>query len=520
VYVAGRTLSNDFPGTAGGAQPQPAASGFDGFVARLNPGLTQLAQSTYLGGSAVDEAFALAVAPSSGAVYAAGDTSSSDFPCTQAGGPTPTGGGACLAGAAGAQSSPGGGFDAFVSLLTPTLQGLTQSTYLGGTDLEDGYTVLVAPPGSPYAGDVYLGGRTLSTNLPDTAAGAQPTQAGNYDGFAARLSGDLQTLDGTTYLGGASDDSVTSLAAVQSGAIYAGGQTASRDFPCTTSTGPAPKGGPACSASHAGAQYKLAGATDGFLGLLSGDLGTLAQATYLGGSATESLDAVSIAPASSSVAGSVYAAGQTTSPDYPGTAGAAQPAFAGTSDGYAVAVSSGLQGPEVTLKVQASAPGTAAPGDNVKYEFTVTNDSPASGQDSTDATGVVVSDVLNQSGGASTIYVKATSSQGSTCTHLSGVVTCDLGTIAKGGGSATVTVTAQATKNTGSVTNRVSVSSDEAPAKNAVLSADTTTKIQKPPSSGGGGGFGAAPLSGFALLIGATWLAGLRRRRRRTARSG
>jgi hypothetical protein len=52
----------------------------DAFVARLNSSLTQILQSTYLGGSNMDEANALAIHPTTGDVYVAGETSSTNFP--------------------------------------------------------------------------------------------------------------------------------------------------------------------------------------------------------------------------------------------------------------------------------------------------------------------------------------------------------------------------------------------------------------------------------------------------------
>jgi hypothetical protein len=86
VYIAGRTESTPFPGTAGGAQP--ATTGLpDAFVARLNSTLTALLQATYLGGSNTDFANALAIHATTGDVYVTGRTESTDFPST-AGGPT------------------------------------------------------------------------------------------------------------------------------------------------------------------------------------------------------------------------------------------------------------------------------------------------------------------------------------------------------------------------------------------------------------------------------------------------
>jgi len=57
VYVAGRTSSTNFPGTAGGAQAVNGGSSGDAFIARLNSALTTLDQATYLGGSSIDDAY-------------------------------------------------------------------------------------------------------------------------------------------------------------------------------------------------------------------------------------------------------------------------------------------------------------------------------------------------------------------------------------------------------------------------------------------------------------------------------
>jgi len=90
IYVAGYTTSTNFPGTAGGASP--TISRFlgtgDAFVARLNKELTQIIQSTYLGGRFDDAAHALAIHPTTGEVYVAGMTDSTNFPKTTGGAQT------------------------------------------------------------------------------------------------------------------------------------------------------------------------------------------------------------------------------------------------------------------------------------------------------------------------------------------------------------------------------------------------------------------------------------------------
>src|SRR5215468_10843020 len=117
VYVAGRTSSIDFPGTNAGAQSALPGGVQGGFVARLNASLTALRQATYLGGNGGgNEADALAIAPATGDVYVAGNTSAADFPGT----------------AGGAQSVIGrvdptsGSTDAYVARLSADLTSLDQ----------------------------------------------------------------------------------------------------------------------------------------------------------------------------------------------------------------------------------------------------------------------------------------------------------------------------------------------------------------------------------------------------------
>src|SRR5258708_35140055 len=83
VYVAGSTVSMDFPVTSGVVQStDKAASGRNNaFVSKLNAAGTALVYSTYIGGSSGDAAYALAI-DSSGAVTFVGATSSKDFPVT------------------------------------------------------------------------------------------------------------------------------------------------------------------------------------------------------------------------------------------------------------------------------------------------------------------------------------------------------------------------------------------------------------------------------------------------------
>jgi hypothetical protein len=175
VYVAGYTASTNFPGTTGGAQSTYGGS-YDAFVARLTASLTTLDQATYLGGSDNDEAYALALNATTGEVYVAGYTYSSNFPGTSGG----------------AQSTFGGTQDAFVARLNASLTTLDQATYLGGSDYDAANALAL----NATTGEVYVAGYTTSTNLPGTSGGAQSTYGGSYDAFVARFSADLAAPHG------------------------------------------------------------------------------------------------------------------------------------------------------------------------------------------------------------------------------------------------------------------------------------------------------------------------------------
>lgn len=296
LYVAGATQSTNFPGTTGGAQATNGGGLDDAVVARLNSTLTSLTQSTYLGGSSYDFANALAINPTTGDVYLAGDTDSTNFPGT-------TGG---------AQAANGGGFDdAFVVRINPTLTSLTQGTYLGGSGSDFDSALAI----HPTTGDVYVAGRTFSTNFPGTTGGAQAANGGGQDAFAARLNSTLTSLTQATYLGGGGSEFACGLAIhPTTGDIYVAGDTDSTNFPGTTG----------------GAQPANGGGRDAFGARLNSALTSLTQATYLGGSGSDETFALAIHPAT----GDVYVAGRTVSTNFPGTAGGAQSTNGGGQDAF------------------------------------------------------------------------------------------------------------------------------------------------------------------------------------------
>ncbi|HET7215009.1 MAG TPA: SBBP repeat-containing protein [Terriglobia bacterium] len=176
IYVAGETTSTSFPVATGAFQSNNAGQG-DAFVTKLAPGGTQLVYSTYLGGSGLDQANAIAV-DSSGEALITGFTQSSDFPQVDAlqkvlG----------ISGAGSCGSNPCA--DAFVTKLGPS-GNVVYSTYLGGSAIELGLAVA-----TDTSGAAYLTGSTNSTNFPVIAGAPQSSYAGTNSStnvFVAKVS--------------------------------------------------------------------------------------------------------------------------------------------------------------------------------------------------------------------------------------------------------------------------------------------------------------------------------------------
>ncbi len=163
VYLAGTTVSQNFPVTTGAFQTT-SHGGYDAFALKLVPGAGSIVFSTLLGGSANDTATGIAV-DGSGNVWLAGYTGSVDFPV--AGSPA---------------TAFHGENDAFLAEINSSGASLASSLLLGG-GLDDRAEALSLIP----SGRVVIAGFTGSTNFPTTAGVLQPTSPGPYDAFIALL---------------------------------------------------------------------------------------------------------------------------------------------------------------------------------------------------------------------------------------------------------------------------------------------------------------------------------------------
>jgi beta-propeller repeat-containing protein len=295
VYVTGYTGSPDFPVTPDAPQPAFAGGTYDAFVAKLDANGV-LVRSTFLGGSGVDVANAIAVDAAGGA-HVAGFTCSADFPVANA----------FQAQLAGLPLGCFAAQDAFVVRLAPNGPGWTYSTYFGGDGKDAANAIAIDGQGR-----VAIAGATASTDLPQAGIALMGAQGGS-DAFVARFVAGMP--DYATYYGGTGDDAALGIAADPAGALYVMGTTQSADFPIVAAWQPA-----------------LHGPADAFVMKLIAGSGprasaSVAYATYLGGRDAEIGRAIRVD------SGAAYVAGETQSVDFP-VAVPLQPALDGPSDAF------------------------------------------------------------------------------------------------------------------------------------------------------------------------------------------
>jgi len=284
AYITGMTNSADFP-TVNPLQSVKADDD-DVFVAKLNANGNGLVYSTFIGGNQNDFARTVAI-DDAGAAYIIGYTSSIDFPTLNA-----------------FQPANGGGFrDAFICKVNPAGDALVFSTYLGGSDTEEGWGVDIEDNGG-----VTVTGMTGSTDFP-TANALQPTHGGDTrDAFVTKFSSNGSSVVYSTFLGGSDREVGRDLQVDGDGNAYIVGETSSPNFPTANALQPAGAGG-----------------YDSFISKINPSGSAFVYSTYLGGNSSDYTYHVDI-----DEFGCLFGVGHTRSTDYP-TVDPVQPAHAGGS---------------------------------------------------------------------------------------------------------------------------------------------------------------------------------------------
>src|SRR5579885_2286443 len=267
-----------------------------------------LAYSTYLGGSNIDSANAIAVLSSDGTAFVTGGTFSTDFPTEHplqpnAGGPSdfPT--------------------DAFVAKLSADGGTVLYATYLGGSNQDFGNGIAV-----DSLGDAYVTGTTLSADFPTTPGAFDPNcppdgKCGatvnlngliNSAGFLSELNPAGSALVYSTYFGGTGNTSGQAVAVDGNQNAYVTGSTQASDFPYVA---------PSC-ISFIGPQNAF------LLKLDSTGSRALFAAPFSGGGQDTGLGVAVDGSGNAAVVGITYSSNFTV------TVSAFQPIYGGTGDGF------------------------------------------------------------------------------------------------------------------------------------------------------------------------------------------
>lgn len=277
-----------YAGTSGGAP--------DGFIAKVDSQGSGLVYASYLGGTGLEDAKAIAL-DSFGNAFITGHTDSADFPVKSA-----------------FQPALKGSRSAFVTKVSPSGSALVYSTYLGGemslqTAGSSGFGIAV-----DRSGNAYVTGTTNSTDFP-LANALQPSLRGSWDAFITKFDPSGATLIYSTYLGGSGYDYGLGIAVGSTSNVFVAGDTESADFPLVNPI-----------------QAFFGGKRDAFVAELSSTGSALRFSTFLGGNDYDGATAIAV-----DAHGNTDVTGGTFSTDFP-TLNALQPAKGGFVDAFVIKI--------------------------------------------------------------------------------------------------------------------------------------------------------------------------------------
>jgi hypothetical protein len=291
AYVTGVTASTNFP-TLNPLQPTNGGGFADAFVTKVNAA-GSVVYSTYVGGFGNDNPLGIAV-DGVGAAYVTGWTTSVNFPLVNA-----------YQSKFGGRDTPIGTDDVFVFKVNPAGNGLSYSTFIGGTGTDEGTRIAVDSSGHAYVTG-YTGSIDFPTAKPYQVLLAELT---GLDAFILKLAPDGQSLVFSTFFGGFQAESGTGIAVDALGAVYVAGYTTSFDLPTANQI-----------------QGFIGGDRDAFVAKFDPAGNVLVFSTFFGGTGTDTATGLTL-----DAAGAAYIVGFTTSGDLK-TESAYQPAIAGGQD--------------------------------------------------------------------------------------------------------------------------------------------------------------------------------------------
>ncbi len=286
IVITGHTYSKNLPVTSDAIQldlkedfdPKP-----DIFLAIFDNSGTQLKYLTYLGGLLADYCEGLAI-DQSGNIYIGGYTEEAqDFPISEFA----------------FQKIHAGGFDAFVTKLSPDGTEILFSTYVGGKG--DDYLTDIEI--DPLGRAVFAGYTTIEKDLdlyPVTTDAYQKKHNGIVDAFVTQLNESGDALIYSTLYGGSKEEFSSAVSVAPNGIIYISGATYSEDLPL--------------SAYSLDSTYndKISDSGDVFVAILDEAATRLIYSSYLGGSGDDFAYDLAIDDS-----GNFYVTGSTSSTNFP-----------------------------------------------------------------------------------------------------------------------------------------------------------------------------------------------------------
>lgn len=210
VYLCGSTYSPDFP-TTHGAFDTEFSGEYDVYVLKLEPDLSDLIWSTFLGGTGFDWHPKMSL-DSDGSIYISTNTYSTDFPTTSGV----------------IHDEPLGYDDLTLSKLSPDGSTLLMSTYLGGDGPDKGFELMM-----DELGNIYLTGYTHSSDLPTTETALMQDRGLSQEAFLYVLDHNVTEVLYCSYIGGDSWDTALAMALIAPFDVVLAGWTASSNFPTT-----------------------------------------------------------------------------------------------------------------------------------------------------------------------------------------------------------------------------------------------------------------------------------------------
>ncbi len=307
AYITGHTRSGTTAGypTTTGAYDTTHNGRADVFMTKLDPTGSSLVYSTFIGGSDNDRGHGIAI-DASGNAYVTGwaGSSSIDYPTTSGAYDT----------------THNGGMDVFVTKLNSAGSSLVYSTFIGGSDHDEGWGIAIDASRS-----VYITGFTndASTNFPTTTGAYDTTHNGGVDVFVTKVNTTGSSLVYSTFIGGVDHDRGWGIAIDPSGNAYITGQTGNggiKNYPTTSG---------AYDTTYNG------GMNDVFMTRLNSTGSSLVYSTLIGGSDDDRGWGIAIYPSgNASITG--YTGDGTA--DYPTSSGAYDTTHNGGNDVFVTSV--------------------------------------------------------------------------------------------------------------------------------------------------------------------------------------